>query len=170
MKLTIGQRILLGFGVVEILALLLGLYVLYSMSRLRGIESTIKARDLTTLEMLNTLMQKQENMLALRERSVRRYLQRKMTLPDLGTAEDAGRTREEWRKVHQEVGELLKKVKDNTQENIHTAISVDRRHVWEQLVRNVDETEVARKTLYDAVEHLLDQLAEAKFDQFAVLS
>ena len=69
MKLTIGRRILLGLGLVELLALGVGLYMLSTLRRLRSIESTIKERDFTTLETLNALTQKQGALSALRERT-----------------------------------------------------------------------------------------------------
>ena len=49
---------------------------LIPMYRLRAIESTIKERDYVALDTLNNLTQKSDAIMALREQTTRRYIQR----------------------------------------------------------------------------------------------
>ena len=74
MKLTIGTRMMLGFGVVVALALALGLYALSTMAELRKIESTIADRDLKVQELLRQIAINQGKMRGLREMATKRAL------------------------------------------------------------------------------------------------
>ena len=163
MKLTIGKRILIGFGVLEILALGLGGYLIYTMSELRRIESTIKERDLHVLDVLKDLTQNQGVTRGLRERSVAQSLLSKQKL----TSQDPKSSQEQWRNGAERTVKLLTELEANMSDYEKTALSPSRKVQWGKMRQNTSETLDAWKNLTAEVENLFENLNRGDFAKLA---
>ena len=166
MKRTIGLRILLGIGVVELLALGLGLYMLFSLVRLRSIDGMIKDRDFTMLENLQDLGQQQGEIRTLRERATCQYLLRQArgTSWDASIKGDPEKTLADWRQRHREFHDLLARLGTSAAEYERGATSPLRATQWAEIARNARETEAARQAVFDAAERAFDRLASGKVE------
>jgi methyl-accepting chemotaxis protein len=169
MKLSVGQRILIGIGTVEVLALGLGLFVLYKMVRLREVEATIRERDVATLDRLAEVAQTQRDMLLTRERTVTAYLQQKSPPPAGARALkiDPVRSREEYNKGHETMSAALRSLREVAMKDSRTALSPARQQKWEAVARSAEEVEEARRGLAEASVALFDALAKEQHEQIA---
>jgi methyl-accepting chemotaxis protein len=166
MKLTIGQRILLGLGVVEVLAVGLGIYMLICLYQVHAIGSTIANRDIKILTQLGEVAQKGAETLALRDEVLVGHLLRRANLPGLAPRilENPEKRLDAWRKRHQETDDLLAQIKEQALEDAQYATSPQRGEQWKRIADKVEAVAQARRKLREATEPFFEQLGKEKFD------
>ena len=141
MKITIGQKILVGFGVVVALTIGVGWYGLSQLEGVKEVTARIVERDLRLFRLMGDVEVSQGDMEVLRERFLREYL-----LGRAGQAhEDPGIVQERWRQAREKTQELLTEQESACADYEKTAISPQRRSQWGKIRQNARETQEALK-------------------------
>ncbi|MBV9124112.1 MAG: methyl-accepting chemotaxis protein [Planctomycetes bacterium] len=162
MKLTIGKRILLGFGIVVALAVALGLYVLFTMAEVREIEGTISDHDLDLLAKLNALNQNQGQLYGLREKALATSL---MVKSNPGTGQDPKAVEEEWRKNSASADGQLDALEKATADYEKSGVSERRKAQFGKIRQNTVETRKSWDRLKTAILALFGQMDKGDLAQ-----
>jgi len=149
MNVTIGQKILIGFGVVVALTIGLGWYGLSKLAEVREITSAVVDRDFKAMESLREIGASRDAMKVLRERALNAHLLRRAGLTD----QDPTPFQEAWFRDQERTQGMLAELEAFCAERERAGLSPQRGVQWGRLRQTVRETQEALKE--SAVENRL---------------
>lgn len=154
MTLSIGSKILLGFGLVTALSLAGAGYGLMKLDEVHEITARIADRDAETLETLNRITLAWDNVKLNREKVVLEFLQQKEAASAAASSSPA--SVERWRRAVSQTDGLLKDLEAKMSEFARTAKTRDRSALWSKLAlaaqkarEALEETRAAREAEFE---------------------
>ncbi len=151
----IGTRLLIGFAVMVLLAVVIGAYALYKHGEVRSFTAQMDERDFRTLDALRQIAKGEDQMRATRELAVLTALLRRDKLAD----EDPVTSERNWANSKAENLRLLDALHSATSEYSRKALTEERAAQWRAVSTAALEAAEA-----------LNQLAPAVEAQFALLN
>ncbi|HZH53103.1 MAG TPA: methyl-accepting chemotaxis protein [Microvirga sp.] len=138
MTISIANRILLGFAVIVVLMVGLGLYTIGQLEDVRAINETIVSRDLSTMRQIDMVGEQQNRMRAVREEAMARYL-----LRSLGQQQNSSdELISEWGRLAAAAESSLAQTIAATSSFANSSVSGDRAEAWRRtadLLRSAGE-------------------------------
>lgn len=134
--MSISNRLLIGFGVIILLMLGLGLYGISQVSRVRDTMETVVGRDFAMLTELSTIFEGQAEATAVTQDAVRRGLSGAPPAADIDAAERA------YRSSTGKMQDAIRRAIALTDQYSSTALSAERASSWRrngELLRDMDE-------------------------------
>ena len=143
MRLRIGVRILIGFGIVVGLTTGLGWYGLETLSQLTGRAGEVTDNDFVFLALLQEVSESQQSMRTVAAKAMILPLFRKERL----TTEDPQRSQQQWRESHARTTELLGQAQNVAHESERATPSRQRASQYRRIGQIVEETAAALQEL-----------------------
>src|SRR5690242_20160133 len=109
-NLRIGSRLLIGFGVMVLLTIVLGIYALQRHNALQSLTEQMNARDFTSLDLLRGIYRSADQMRTAREQILTAVLLRKEKMP----ADAPESFERQWRQYLDQAAKLLAELEANT--------------------------------------------------------
>ena len=134
--MSISTRLLVGFGVVIILMLSLGIYGISQVARVRDTMETVVSRDIAMIAELNTIYEGQAEATAATQDAVR------LGMAGTATPADVDRAEQTYRASTTKMQEAIRRAIGLTDQFSSSALSVDRAAAWRrngELLREMEE-------------------------------
>lgn len=161
MKMRIGTRILLGFGIMVALTIGLGWYNIEKQAAARSAAAEMENHDLVALAELARIVQSEHKMRSVREFAVAQHLLRRTHLP----ARDPAILQEEWRRMRDEALSAAAKLENDAAAHQKQAVSSRRGAQWEKIRQSAAVSHQALRELTTEAEARFGLVRRGQLDQ-----
>jgi methyl-accepting chemotaxis protein len=146
--MRIGTRLLLGFGVVVILTIFIGVYALVKDNQWQSLTRELDSRDFGSIEALRGVSRTEDQMRATRAEALLGALLRKENLP----AQTPGTLEQRWVRDRDQMTKELADMRTMVEKWETTSLTPERAAAWHSVSSSIQDSEAALKALAPEVE------------------
>ncbi len=147
--MRIGARLLLGFGVVVVLTIFIGVYALVKDNQLQDLTRELDSRDFGSMDALRGVSRTEDQMRATRAEALLGALLRKENMP----AEMPGALEQNWVRDRDQMTKQLADMQAMVEKWEATSLTTERAAAWHRVRSTIQDAEAALRALTPEVEH-----------------